>query len=89
MALFPLSDTAYGSSMDWALSQKTDNSNFISLAYEMRPDFSNQNGFVLPGSDIVPAGQEFRESLLTAARCYDEIDNDDDDKNSRCKIKTR
>ncbi|KAK7101630.1 carboxypeptidase B-like [Littorina saxatilis] len=61
---------AAGTSGDWALVEKQgSNSNFISIAYELRPaPGAGTGGFILPASDIVPTGRELLASVLAVAK---------------------
>ena len=61
---------ALGTSMDWAVMQKQDsNSNFLSIAYELRPHGSAgyESSMVLPASEIVSSGRELIASVVAAA----------------------
>ena len=88
MVMFYLSDTANGASLDWALAMQNNDTDFLSITYEMRPEYPSTYGFALPASEIVPAGHEFRDSLIVAAVCYDKVvgDDEEEDEDSRCII---
>ncbi|CAG5131241.1 unnamed protein product, partial [Candidula unifasciata] len=49
-----------GNSIDWVLKRKP---NVYSVSLKLRPSISAKDGFLLPGSQIIPTGEEFYDSL--------------------------
>jgi len=56
---------ASGSTMDWV---KAKTKIKYSYGIEMRPDMNTPNGFIVPPSQIVPAGEEMWEGIKAMAR---------------------